>query len=249
MGFYEDFSKYYDLIFQAKKPQVDFIKKRTPKDGKILDVAAGTGNHAIALGKEGYPLWAVEYDEKMLKVLEEKQENHDRKVKARQGDMKKIQEYYHQDFFDSIYCIGNSLVHLSSFEEIQTFLEGAYLLLKKEGSLIIQIINYDRILDQDIKGLPTIKNEEDPELKAEFVRNYERIKGSHLLDFHTRLTVEKSGEKKIFENHTPLLPIRYKALKDLMEKAGFKKIQAFSNFMEKDYDPEARPLVITGVKL
>lgn len=249
MGFYEDFSKYYDLIFQAKKPQLDFIKKRTPKQGKILDVAAGTGNHAIALQEAGYPLWAVEYDDKMLKELEEKQENRNPKVNARQGDMKRIQEYYSQDFFDTIYCIGNSLVHLSTVEEIKTFLKSAQLLLKKEGNLIIQIINYDRILDQNVKGLPTIKNEADPKLKAEFVRNYEKIQNSNLLDFHTRLTIEQSGEKKVFENHTPLLPIRYKELKNLMEKTGFKEINAYSNFMEEDYHSEARPLIMTGKKL
>jgi len=249
MGFYEDFSKYYDLIFQAKKPQLDFIQKRTPKKGRILDVAAGTGNHAIALCEAGYSLWAVEYDEKMLRELEAKQENNPQKVEARQGDMKKIHQYYREDFFDTIYCIGNSLVHLSTVEEIETFLKGAQLLLKKEGNLIIQIINYDRILDQDIKGLPTIENNENPGLRAEFVRNYDRIPGSNLLDFHTRLTVEQSGEKKVFENHTPLLPLGYKELKDLLAKAGFNEIESYGNFMEEDYNPEARPLIMTGKKL
>ena len=249
MGFYEDFSKYYDLIFQAKKPQLNFIQKRTPKQGKILDVAAGTGNHAIALREAGYPIWAVEYDQKMLEELEEKQENNDQKVKARLGDMREVDSYYPADFFDTVYCIGNSLVHLSTVEEIETFLRGAHLLLKKGGNLIVQIINYDRIVDQDIKGLPTIKNEEDPKLTAEFVRNYEKIPGSNLLDFHTRLTVEQSGEKKVFENHTPLLPLRYKELKDLLEKAGFKEITVYSNFMEEEYNPEARPLIMTGKKL
>ncbi len=249
MGFYEDFSKYYDLIFQAKKPQLDFIKKRTPKKGRILDVAAGTGNHALALGEEGYDVRAVEYDEKMLEVLEEKQKKPNPDIIARRGDMKEILVYYPRSFFDTVYCIGNSLVHLTTVAEIEQFLEGAYAVLKTEGTLIIQIINYDRILDQNIKGLPTIKNEQDPKLKAEFVRNYEKIRDSNLLDFHTLLTIEQSGEKKVFEDHTSLLPIRYQELRNLLEKAGFTKIQAYSNFMEGEYDPEARPLIMTGEKL
>ncbi len=248
MGFYQDFSKYYDLIFQAKKPQLDFIEKRTPRIGKILDVAAGTGNHAIALQKAGHPVWAVEYDQKMLRELEEKQRLSPQPVNARQGDMKKIRDYYPEAFFDTIYCIGNSLVHLSTIEEIEDFLKGAHLLLDKEGVLIIQIINYDRILDQNIHGLPTIRNEQDPTVKAEFVRNYKKIQGSDLLDFHTRLTIEKSGEKKVFENHTPLLPIRHQELMELMEKTGFSDIRSYGNFLGEAYTPEAMPLIMTGKK-
>ena len=248
MAFYEDFSKYYDLIFQAKKPQLDFITRRTPKGGRILDVAAGTGNQALALGKEGYDLRAVEYDEKMLQVLEEKKKQEKVEIKARQGDMKEVLTYYPRDFFDTLYCIGNSLVHLTTTAEIEKFLQGAYAVLKTEGTLIIQIINYDRILDQGIKGLPTIKNEQDPKMKAEFVRRYEMIEDSNLMDFHTRLRIEKNGEEIIFEDHTPLLPLRYKELKDLLQKVGFNNLETFSSFTEESYDLKAQPLIMTGKK-
>ena len=248
MAFYEEFSKYYDLIFQAKKPQLDFIKKRTPKEGKILDVAAGTGNHALALGEEGYDLRAVEYDQRMLEVLEEKRKKQNLKMIARQGDMKEIKSYYPEDFFDTLYCIGNSLVHLTTVAEIEKFLEGAYGVLKPQGTLIVQIINYDRILDQNIKGLPTIINDRDPRLKAEFIRNYENMESSDLLDFHTRLIIKMNGEEKVFENHTPLLPLRYEELKDLLEKVGFRNLETYGSFMEDDYDLESMPLIMTGRK-
>lgn len=248
MAFYEEFSKYYDLIFQAKKPQLDFIKKRTPKEGKILDVAAGTGNHALALGEEGYDLRAVEYDQRMLEVLEEKRKKQNLKMIARQGDMKEIKSYYPEDFFDTLYCIGNSLVHLTTVAEIEKFLEGAYGVLKPQGTLIVQIINYDRILDQNIKGLPTIINDRDPRLKAEFIRNYENMESSDLLDFHTRLIIKRNGEEKVFENHTPLLPLRYEELKDLLEKVGFRNLETYGSFMEDDYDLESMPLIMTGRK-
>lgn len=248
MSFYQDFSQYYDLIFQARKPQLDFIRKRTPKNGKILDVAAGTGNHALALQKSGYEVWAVEYDEKMLQHLEEKQSDYPEQVQARLGDMREIDSYYPADYFDTIYCIGNSLVHLPSVEDITTFLTSAEKLLKKDGTLIIQIINYNRILDQDLKGLPTIRNEEDPDLKAEFVREYEKTDAGDHLNFKTRLTIEKPGEIKVFENETPLLPLRFEALSSLLVKAGFEELEAYGNFMEKPYSPETRPLIMTGTK-
>lgn len=248
MGFYQDFSQYYDLIFQARKPQLDFIRKRTPMNGKILDVAAGTGNHALALQKSGYEVWAVEYDEKMLQRLEEKQSDCQEQVQARLGDMRAIESYYPADFFDTVYCIGNSLVHLPSVEDMEVFLKSAEKLLKKGGTLIIQIINYNRILDQDLKGLPTIRNEEDPDLKAEFVREYKKTETGNYLNFKTRLTIEKPGEKKVFENETPLLPLRFEALSSLLVKAGFEDLEAYGNFMEKPYSPETPPLIMTGRK-
>ena len=53
--------------------------------------------------------------------------------------------------FDLIFCIGNSMVHLNDNEEILRFLRNCKKSLKVGGYLLLQIVNYDRILVKNIR--------------------------------------------------------------------------------------------------
>jgi glycine/sarcosine N-methyltransferase len=85
-------------------------------------------------------------------------------------DMRKIGEYYGRESFDALYCLGNTLVHLEGPEQIGIFLDAAFKLVKPDGVLILQILNYDHIVDDHINELPEIKTE-----KLRFSRWYEGI--------------------------------------------------------------------------
>jgi len=90
LGFYEEFSKYYDIVFPLGEAQLRFINKRAKDKKKILDLAAGTGNYSIALAKEGYEVTAVDLDSEMVKNIEEKANKEEVKVTAIAMDMKEI---------------------------------------------------------------------------------------------------------------------------------------------------------------
>lgn len=233
--FYSEIAKYYDLIFPVGDAQIKLIKElvgEPPAD--ILDVACGSGGYSIRLRNDGYNPVAIDLDEAMIHELKRKEPAIDVQIL----NMLDIQRIGRQ--FDLIFCIGNSLVHLNGNDEIRKFLKACNNSLKPGGSLLIQIVNYDRILAKQIKALPTIKNDE---ANLVFERHYSYLADKHKIDFKTIL----KKDTHTLENHQMLHPAASAELKDMLEEAAFKDIRFFGSFKKDQYDPmESFSLVITA---
>ncbi len=242
LGFYNEFNKYYDDIFPAGKPQLEFLTKRIVGNN-ILDIACSTGNYSISLAKEGYTVSGIDLDEGMIEVFKKKAREEGVTVNALVGDMKKLQQYYKEESFETAFCIGNSLVHLTTLEEIMQVLKVVYQLLEKKGKMIIQIINYDRILKYNIEQLPTIENNE---AGVSLVRNYVKYSGDDLIHFQTELRVIKENE--CYKNVVELYPLRKKELIEGLEKIGFFINEVYGNFKEEPYSDESYATVIVAEK-
>ena len=235
MKFYKEFSTYYDHIFQTNTPKVDFLAEQLSKNDRVLDVATGTGNYAIALAQKGYTVYGLDLSAAMIEQAKAKIKDKELNLSFQVGDMREITNIYDQEF-NLIYCIGNSIVHLKNRAEIKQVLQDIYSFLTKKGRLIIQIVNYDRILDKEITSLPTINNEEKD---VKLIRNYE-LKDSNQVDFKTKL-ITPQGE---FENSVPLYPLRAKQLKELTSNIGFEKVTFYGDFNYGTYQPQnSFPLV------
>ncbi|WP_027340389.1 class I SAM-dependent methyltransferase [Halonatronum saccharophilum] len=234
MKFYQEFTKYYDDIFPFKEKTYDFLKEDLKENARVLDIATGSGNYSIALAQDGYKVSGIDLSSGMINLAKSKSEGLD--IDFKLGDMKEISTLYSGEKFDFIFCIGNSLVHLDSRREIKEVLKSIYSLLKQDGNLIIQIVNYDRILDLEINKLPTISNQE---TGVKLIRNYKL--GVEKVEFETEL---KSKEGN-FENSVALLPLRSKELKEILGEIGFDNIKLFGGFDRSSYKPlESFPLVI-----
>ena len=239
MGFYEELSKYYDIVFPLGQPQLKFIRERLQGKEDILDLAAGTGNYSIALAKEGYKVVAVDLDEEMVKKINVKNEREGTKVRPYALDMKEI-HVLGSDSFDAVICIGNSLVHLENIEEIRDSLHKMYKLLRHLGMIVLQIVNYDRILKYDVKELPLIDRKESG---VKFIRNYGLEEGKIL--FKTKLIVNNN---KTYDNCIKLYPLESKDLVNLLQEIGFKDIRLYGGFDEKPYTIDSFPLVVEAYK-
>lgn len=241
MGFYEEISKYYDYIFPTGKEQLKFIKKSAGSPPKrILDVACGTGGYSIELSKSRYDLVATDLDKKMIEELNNKLIKDNLSIEAVQSNMLEIDEKI-QGKFDLIFCIGNSVVHLANKEEILKFFKASKKLIKRKGSLIIQIINFDRIIKQGITELPKIVNDD---IGLVFERYYRFDIENNKIFFKTILTVE---DKKI-ENEIPLLPLLYGEAIDLLISAKFKKVRLFGDFNGNEYDKDNSFMLVIQAK-
>ncbi len=220
--FYDEISKYYDEIFPVGRYQVELLKELSG-DGKkdILDIACGNGGYSKSLADFGHKLTAIDLNPSMIDILNNKYKNIDGRV-LNMLDLDKLEGKY-----DLVYCIGNSLVHLNNNEEILEFLTKTKEILKDNGRLLLQIINYDRILDRNIDELPTIEGDE-----LRFVREYEYMEEDNKINFKTILEVKANK----FENNEILLPIRSNDLIALLGGAGFKNIETYGNFKKEEYD-------------
>lgn len=230
MNFYNVLSKYYDVIFTKDENTVNFLKGDLQINSKVLDVACGTGTYSIALGEEGVKVQGMDLDEEMINKAIAK--NNNSNVRFIAGDMLKLENIYEAHSFHKVFCIGNSLVHLSTKEEIEKAIEQMYKVLKKEGTLVIQIINYDRILSKNIKALPTILREEQG---VEFVRKYE-LNGEGKIIFLGQINIEEDGNS--YENGVELIPLQSEELKQMLLKIGFKNIEFYGSFKKETYNKE-----------
>lgn len=249
MGFYETLSQYYDQIFPVNPVEVGFIKQRLDESkGKVLDIGCGTGGISLALAEAGYEVQGIDLDAEMVKKavkkykqeFQMKQKGH---AKFDVVNMKDIRDKYMGTPFDSIVCLGNTLVHLQDQEEMRDVLQGIFSILKEQGTFILQIINYDRILDQSIQELPLIEID-----KIRFERRYAYDEKEHKVYFRTSLEVLDSEMPRVFENQVSLYPLREKELAILLEDIGFQNIKWYGSFQGEAYTASSYATIITAEK-
>jgi len=237
MGFYDEISKYYDDIFPVDKEQVNFLSETSGKPPKyLLDIACGTGGYSLELAKLGYKVTAVDLDEKMVKELKNKAENLNIDIQAIQSNMLDIDKRINNKF-DLAFCIGNSLVHLAGEREIEKFLKEMKGMLNENGSLIVQIINYDRVLENKVSFLPTIKN---AERGLEFSRIYGYDSEKSKILFKTVLKVDGN----IIENEIALYPILADNLVNLVHKAGFENVNIYGDLEGVEFNKNSSYVLV-----
>lgn len=229
MAFYQDISKYYKYIFPAGGEQVRFLKEIAGQPPKsVLDIACGAGEYSLELAKLGYEVTASDIDQEMINQLASRARGMDFSLKILKADMLGLDSLL-EDKFNLVFCIGNSVVHLESLEQIKQFFRKARRMLETDGSLVVQIINFDRILLKEIKALPLIENKD---IGLTFERYYHYDKEKNLIYFKTKLSVDGND----FENEIPLFPLLQDEIVDAASEAGFKKIKLFGDFNASEYD-------------
>ena len=227
MKFYQAIAKYYDQIFPLNLAQIPFTLNAIGPQSKklsILDVGCATGNFAVALRNTGADVTAIDLDSTMIQLAQKKAPD----INFFVLNMLEISEFFQTFQFDIISCYGNTLVHLESENQINSFLRQTRAQLKSGGKLLLQILNYDFILDAGITHLPLIENE-----YLRFERSYRQLE-SNKLAFDTRLLLKNTNE--ILENSVSLIPLRQLELEKLLRECGFSTSAFYNNFSRTAVD-------------
>jgi glycine/sarcosine N-methyltransferase len=239
-AFYTSIAPYYDYIFPFKKPARDFTKELIQDDYTLLDAGCGTGNMSIALAPFCNKIDAFDIDSEMVQIAKKKSTNLSN-VEFQSADLLKITENHTHNSYDLVFCYGNTLVHLLSFENISDFLEQVYQILKPGGKIALQILNYEYILNNQITELPIIDNEH-----ITFIRKYKFTGKERVFQFNTNLTVKASGV--VLKNRAPLYAIKPEELIKSMKEIGFVNIKGYSSFKQNPLSHDKMPLIVTAIK-
>ena len=118
MLFYKDISIYYDKIFPLNSAAVEFLEKEFDGKKKILDLACGDGKYSDSILSPDRSVTGLDLDKGMLEEAEKKYDQKNN-IKFVYGDMLELSSVFKRDKFDGVFCIGNSLVHLTSVDKIK----------------------------------------------------------------------------------------------------------------------------------
>jgi glycine/sarcosine N-methyltransferase len=252
MDFYTELSRYYDVIFRVSPETVDFLHSHILEKAAVLDIACGTGSHAIELSARGHNVIGVDLDPDMIDQANRKLTDGNGTVEKNlhpptfyTGSMLDIETIIPGDRgFTLVYCIGNSVVHLESFEEITSFFSTAHRLLAPGERFIVQIVNFDRVLGRGLHELPEINRENG---RFVFKRFYSYERNDQKVLFSSELRVKEAGEEKQYLSSVPLLILESNKLVSLLENAGFEEIELFGNFKGKPYSIESPGLIAAAI--
>lgn len=236
-SFYKPIAAYYEEIFPLKEPKISFIRSFLKKEPfKILDIGCATGQLAMALAGEGHEVAGIDLDRVMIERAKKDAAEHGLKVDFMVMNMMDINTHFNANSFDMVLCLGNTMVHLESLEEIGRFIKKVYNLLKKQGEFIVQVVNYDAVLGKGIKELPIIDTEH-----VRFERRYVNDKTAHKIRFCSRLIVKETMES--VENEVFLYPLTKGELVPLLKDAGFGEMDYYGNFQKEAHTTDSPALI------
>ncbi|MDA3909975.1 MAG: class I SAM-dependent methyltransferase [Bacteroidales bacterium] len=241
MKFYESIAPYYHHIFPVKESQVKFVKSNLTSDlsnSSILDVGCAVGDMSVKLSDSFQSVIGIDLDEQLCYFAQEKAKGLSN-LDIKQENMLSLGQVFHENQFDSVICFGNTIVHLSSENEILEFFTAVYSVLKENGCFMFQIVNYDRVLDNAIDELPSIEND-----YIRFERKYVFQSDTGKIQFDTHLLVKENAQT--IDNSVLLYPIRKKRLISLLETAGFTDICAYGSFSKENFSSESKALVVSA---
>lgn len=237
--FYESIAKVYDYIFPKNRKQLEFVEsiKKISIEEKILDIGCATGNLTELLGEKTRNIVGIDLDKELLKEAKDKHPN----LNFENMNMLKINEKFEENSFDRVVSFGNTLVHLDSREEVEEFFQKVYKTLKFNGFFIVQIINYNRVIEKNIKNLPTIDNE-----KVKFVRDYEYDKSIGKVDFITELTIKEANLN--IKNNIKLLALTKIEIQKFLGETGFRNIEFYGDFEGRELSDNSEALIFVAQK-
>lgn len=235
--FYNALSAEYDAMtdFQSRldtaRGLVDGLRRRFEFTSAI-DVACGTGTYALALAGKGVSTWGTDLSAAMLQQARAHGETLGLPVTWLEASMEDLATHIHQPV-DLILCMGNSLPHLTTAEQLHQALANFATLLKPQGQLLIQVLNYANIL-RDRERIVSINRQGD----TEFVRFYDFPQQDALIHFNL-LTLRGSGDSPSHTlQSTPLYPYTRTDLEHHLPEHGLKLLDCYGSPSLAPFDPE-----------
>ena len=246
--FYNQAASYYDIMTRFSKRQNrerGWIRQWRDKYhfNSALDAGCGTGSTALALSAEGIRTIGIDISNKMIEKARENAHRLGLK------DFKFITSSFENagdeidETFNAIFCLGNSLVHVMPGTALEKTISSFDKLLNPGGVLIIQLLNYEKIL----KGKERIIDIH-REGNNELIRFYDFIEDC--LNFNI-LHIDWNSEPARHQLQTTQhYPYKYQELEVSLNDHNIVMDKIYGNIKMDNFNPNISPnLVVAARKL
>jgi ubiquinone/menaquinone biosynthesis C-methylase UbiE len=124
----------FDILPKVEIAATNFAQKRYRK---VLDLACGTGRHAIYLAKQGFDVTASDISENGLIIVRQKAASASLKIEVKHHDMKAVP--YPKDYFDAVLCVWS--IDIGTLDNIVTTVGEIHRILKTDGTVVADFIS------------------------------------------------------------------------------------------------------------
>ena len=145
--FNDDFIRAMEKLTDSQiKREADFIEDSlgVAQGAMVLDLACGTGRHAIELSRRGYNVVGFDLSLAMLARAADEAEERAAQLNFVQGDMR---EMTFDEMFDGIYCWSTSFGFFEE-EKNANVISRVHRALKKGGQFLLDVVNRDYVARQ-----------------------------------------------------------------------------------------------------
>jgi glycine/sarcosine N-methyltransferase len=244
--FYDSLADEYDEMtglegrFAKEKPIFQSLAKKYNM-ATALDAGCGTGFHSILLAQLGLHVTATDISAQMLRQAKRNAEHMSVQVDTIQTSFQGINKSVHNKF-DAVFCLGNTLPHVLTEEELFQSFKSFRKILNSDGRVFLQLLNYERILNFRERIL-NVKEVND----KIFVRFYDYEGESIVFNI---LTIQKSGGQMEHSlNSVRLFPWRSSDIVRSLKDAGFHNTELFGTMALNTYDEySSKDLVVIAQK-
>jgi len=247
---WDTFSADYDRFVdweQRLARELPFLEGLLAAHGarSVLDVACGTGQHAIALAQRGYQVAGADVSQEMIRGARKNAEEAGVVVDFRVAGFGALSQALARQY-DALLCLGNSLPSVPDEEGLGRALEDMAQVLRPGGLLIIQNLNYDRLWRQRQRFLPLETHRQDGQewLFLRFMDFHERS-----LTFNMVVLHKQNSSWDYWAEGTELRPIFAEQLTEELRRAGFAGPETYGDYSGQPYDPdESGDLIVVAQK-
>ena len=154
----EDYDRFTNwnnrLSFELPFIQQELQQISPSTSARVLDAACGTGMHAIALARQGFNCAGADLSRRMIEEAVQNAENAGVNIDFKVAGFGELQQRFTPRKFDALLCLGNSLPHVLTTQELQQTLVDFARCLRPGGLLLIQNRNFDAILERKERWMP-----------------------------------------------------------------------------------------------
>lgn len=146
----EDICSEWDELIDWKereKAEGDFFQKILTENNckSVIDIATGTGYHAITLAQKNFNVTGIDSSSEMIKKSKSNAIKYNVNINFNKVDWKDLDTQINTKF-DAVICLGSSFPHLRTKKDREGVLSKINSILNDDGILIIDHRNFDSLI-------------------------------------------------------------------------------------------------------
>ncbi len=247
MSRFEHIAPYYEALFPARPQQLDFLQGVLPEGApaRWADVPIGTGMQLEGLIGRGREVWGLDLDPQMIARLRVRRP--DLAGRVVEGDMRSVDRLLLPLMGGPagvVYSIGNSLVQLTGDGEIVEALTAFARLVIPGGALVVQIVNFDRVLAGGLERMPVLERILPDGARVVLHREHTPSEQPGCVSFRTRLETPAGVEERAHD----LRALRRGELDHLLQEAGFEPAAWCGEWSGAGWEPGSPATIVTAYR-